>query len=202
LVSLRHHPNLPITAEDVRKLGKDSELAVKFPEEYGLGVDVYISQLDIFHQIGMDDLSLKPSNPLVFISLKLIPLDSAIVGVLLRHSRLFLLTHLFPPNCFDGKYRPPELSDCLNLLRHLAWAEYDCDEKYGKKPFPDLHWIQVSHCTDILMQNLMCPGNMNVLTFNVSPPPPPKHPCLSQPQRLKCLATPMPKIALGNYCAC
>jgi hypothetical protein len=29
----------PITADDVRKLGKDLELAVKFPEEHGFGLD-------------------------------------------------------------------------------------------------------------------------------------------------------------------
>jgi len=93
----------PITADDVRKLGKDPELTVKYPEEYGLGPDAYVAQLDIFHQIH-----------------------------------------------------------CLNLLRHLAWAEYGRDESHGKKPFSDLHWIHVSHCTDILMQNIMCTGNMDV----------------------------------------
>ncbi|KUJ08740.1 uncharacterized protein LY89DRAFT_711424 [Mollisia scopiformis] len=66
----------PITADEVRKLGKDPELAVKFPEEYGLGAEAYVAQLDIFHQIH-----------------------------------------------------------CLNLLRHLASAEYDRDPEHGKHPF-------------------------------------------------------------------
>jgi hypothetical protein len=97
----------PISADDVRRLGKDPSLAVKFPEEYGLGPDAYVAQLDIFHQIH-----------------------------------------------------------CLNLLRHLAWAEYDRDEQHGKKPYSELHWVHVSHCTDMLMQNIMCAGNTDVLTFN------------------------------------
>lgn len=97
----------PMTEEQVRKLGKDPEMAVRFPEEYGLGSEAYVGQIDVFHQIH-----------------------------------------------------------CLNLLRHLAWAEFDRDEKVGKKPYSTLHWVHVSHCTDILMQNLMCNGNLDVITFN------------------------------------
>jgi hypothetical protein len=80
---------------------------VKYPEEYDVGPDAYIAQLDIFHQIH-----------------------------------------------------------CLNFHRHLAWAEYDRDEKHGKKPFSELHWVHVAHCTDSLIQNIMCTGNVDVLTFN------------------------------------
>ncbi|KAG5789465.1 hypothetical protein H9Q69_011467 [Fusarium xylarioides] len=96
----------PITEAEVRRLGKDPELLVKFPQEYGLGDSAYMAQIDMFHQIH-----------------------------------------------------------CLNLLRHLAWAEYNRNGT-AKKPFSDLHWIHVSHCTDILMQNLMCNGNLDIITFN------------------------------------
>ncbi|KAF5964105.1 hypothetical protein FBULB1_12969 [Fusarium bulbicola] len=96
----------PITETEVRRLGKDPELLVKFPQEYGLGDNAYMAQIDMFHQIH-----------------------------------------------------------CLNLLRHMAWAEYSRNGT-AKKPFSDLHWIHVSHCTDILMQNLMCNGNLDIITFN------------------------------------
>ncbi|WXC61670.1 hypothetical protein SNK03_007544 [Fusarium graminearum] len=96
----------PITENEVRRLGKDPELLVKFPPEYGLGDNAYMAQIDMFHQIH-----------------------------------------------------------CLNLLRHLAWAEYHRNGT-AKKPFSELHWIHVSHCTDILMQNLMCNGNLDIITFN------------------------------------
>ncbi|KAF4334797.1 hypothetical protein FBEOM_11364 [Fusarium beomiforme] len=96
----------PITETEVRRLGKDPELLVKFPPEYGLGDNAYMAQIDMFHQIH-----------------------------------------------------------CLNLLRHLAWAEYERNGT-AKKPFTDLHWVHVSHCTDILMQNLMCNGNLDIITFN------------------------------------
>ncbi|KAM0233128.1 hypothetical protein ACHAP5_010483 [Fusarium lateritium] len=96
----------PISEQEVRRLGKDPELLVKFPSEYGLGDNAYMGQIDMFHQIH-----------------------------------------------------------CLNLLRHLAWAEYHRNGT-AKKPFSDLHWVHVSHCTDILMQNLMCNGNLDIITFN------------------------------------
>ncbi|KAG8670808.1 hypothetical protein FPOAC2_04111 [Fusarium poae] len=96
----------PITESEVRRLGKDPELLVKFPPQYGLGDNAYMAQIDMFHQIH-----------------------------------------------------------CLNLLRHLAWAEYHRNGT-AKKPFSELHWIHVSHCTDILMQNLMCSGNLDIITFN------------------------------------
>jgi hypothetical protein len=97
----------PITAEDVRGIGKDPELAVKFPPEYGFGDDAYVAQLDIFHQLH-----------------------------------------------------------CLNLLRHIAWGEFDRDGKTAKRPYSDLHWIHVAHCTEILRENLMCSANLDVITFN------------------------------------
>jgi hypothetical protein len=106
-ISLDTIRTFPLTAEDVMKLGKDPTITVKYPEEYGLGPDAYVGQLDVFHQLH-----------------------------------------------------------CLNLLRELAWAEYGRNETHGKKPFSDLHWLHVSHCTDLLLQNIQCTGNMDVLTFN------------------------------------
>jgi len=97
----------PITADDVRGIGKDPELTVKFPPEYGFGDDAYVAQLDLFHQLH-----------------------------------------------------------CLNLLRHIAWGEYDRDGKTAKRPYSDLHWIHVAHCTEILLENLACSANLDVITFN------------------------------------
>ncbi|KAH8911201.1 hypothetical protein BR93DRAFT_965014 [Coniochaeta sp. PMI_546] len=97
----------PITGEDVRGLGKDPELTVRFPPEYGFGDDAYVAQMDIFHQLH-----------------------------------------------------------CLNLLRHIAWGEYNRDGKTAKRPYSDLHWIHVAHCTEILRENLVCSANLDVITFN------------------------------------
>lgn len=97
----------PITANDVRGIGKDPELAVKFPPEYGFGDDAYVAQLDIFHQLH-----------------------------------------------------------CLNLLRHIAWGEFDRDGVTAKRPYSDLHWIHVAHCTEVIRENLVCGANLDVITFN------------------------------------
>lgn len=104
--SLEYIRTFPITAAQVRKLGKNPDIAVKFPPEYGLGDDAYMAQIDLFHQLH-----------------------------------------------------------CLNLLRHLAWNEYDRNGT-AKKPYSDVHWVHVSHCTDILVQNLMCTGSLDIITFN------------------------------------
>ncbi|KAM3476226.1 hypothetical protein MY8738_007027 [Beauveria namnaoensis] len=96
----------PITSAQLRRLGKDPAVSVKFPPSYGLGDDAYMAQVDVFHQIH-----------------------------------------------------------CLNLLRHQAWKAYDHEAAIRREPYRPLHWIHVSHCTDILLKNIMCTGSVDVVTY-------------------------------------
>ena len=44
-----------ITAEQVRRLGKDPAKTVKYPADYGIGDDAYMAGLDVFHQLHCFD---------------------------------------------------------------------------------------------------------------------------------------------------
>lgn len=96
----------PISEAQVRKLGKDPKLSVKFPSDYGLGDDAYMGQIDMFHQLH-----------------------------------------------------------CLGLLRYQAWKEYDRNATLHRKPYGKMHWAHLSHCTDILLKNIMCSGSLDIVTF-------------------------------------
>ncbi|PYH42456.1 oxidase ustYa family protein [Aspergillus saccharolyticus JOP 1030-1] len=54
---------------------------------------------------------------------------------------------------------------CLNLLRKSAFADYP-----GYEPELDVKdkmwWIHLGHCTDILLQNIRCNANTEVLTLD------------------------------------
>lgn len=42
---------IPLTADEVKAIGKDPKDVVKFPESFGLGQDAYAGRVDVFHQI-------------------------------------------------------------------------------------------------------------------------------------------------------
>lgn len=95
-----------ITKQDIVRLGKDPEIAAKYPNDYwGLGNDAYIGQLDVFHQIH-----------------------------------------------------------CLNELRSMAFADYGMEIPI-KKPHKALWWIHLRHCTDMLLQNIMCHADADIITY-------------------------------------
>ncbi|KAI3322289.1 hypothetical protein HD806DRAFT_523640 [Xylariaceae sp. AK1471] len=54
---------------------------------------------------------------------------------------------------------------CLNVLRKLAWEEFDRDGKTAKQPYEGIHWLYVGHCAEILRENVMCNANLDVYTF-------------------------------------
>lgn len=54
---------------------------------------------------------------------------------------------------------------CLNLLRHQAWKGYDHNATIHSEPYRPLHWLHVSHCTDILLKNILCAGSLDVVTY-------------------------------------
>lgn len=59
------------------------------------------------------------------------------------------------------------------MLRRTVWAEFplaenatEAERKKQSKPKTEWHWTHMSHCVDMLMQNLMCQGSADAFTFN------------------------------------
>ena len=98
---------IPISADDVVRLGKDPSIAARFPEDIGFGPDAYMAQIDVFHQIH-----------------------------------------------------------CVNVLRRLsvkALNHTKLDLSPSRLKLQELH---ISHCSYILLENLMCNANVDLITFN------------------------------------
>ena len=98
---------IPISANDVMKLGKDPSLAARFPESMGFGADAYMAQIDVFHQIH-----------------------------------------------------------CVNQLRTLAVKHLNQSAVNLSPSRHRLQELHVSHCSYILLENLMCNANVDLITFN------------------------------------
>lgn len=54
---------------------------------------------------------------------------------------------------------------CLNMLRKKAFSDFPGYELPPPKNFK-LHWLHLGHCTDILLQNIMCNANTELLTMS------------------------------------
>lgn len=98
---------IPLTAEHVRRMGKDPSEAVKIPPDWGYGDDAYFGRLDVFHQMH-----------------------------------------------------------CLDALRREVFFDHYYGKKYpgGFNTTTEFHQLHLSHCTYLLMQNIMCNANTDVYT--------------------------------------
>ncbi|KAK6536672.1 hypothetical protein TWF281_000893 [Arthrobotrys megalospora] len=70
----------------------------------------------------------------------------------------------FPPDTHLAQFDSIHQIHCLNALRKAVFFDY----YYGKKekPLNRLHWIHLSHCAGIILQNLMCQANLDIITLN------------------------------------
>ena len=96
-----------ISSADVLALGKDVSKVAKYPDDFGLGPDAYVAELDVLHQIH-----------------------------------------------------------CLNALRRDVYFSHYFGSKYPDGQPSELHRIHSDHCIYVLLQNLMCNANVDVITLD------------------------------------
>ncbi|KAJ8121333.1 hypothetical protein ONZ43_g2184 [Nemania bipapillata] len=95
-----------VSGDDVRRVGKDASKAVKYDSAWGFGDDLYMVEVDVFHQIH-----------------------------------------------------------CLNVLRKGLVTNYDYywGRRWGFEPPLDFK-THIRHCMSLLLQNLMCDADVEIIT--------------------------------------
>jgi Mycotoxin biosynthesis protein UstYa len=96
-----------ISGADVLALGKDVSKVAKYPDDFGLGPDAYVAELDVMHLIH-----------------------------------------------------------CLNALRRDVYFSHYFGSKYPDGQPSELHRVHSDHCIYVLLQNLMCNANVDVITLD------------------------------------
>ena len=54
---------------------------------------------------------------------------------------------------------------CINALRKVAFEDF-FDETPKRRRRGEIHYIHLRHCTDMLLQNVMCHADADLVTFN------------------------------------
>lgn len=54
---------------------------------------------------------------------------------------------------------------CLNLLRKSAFSTYNLPPTSPAPHVSKLDWIHLQHCTDMLMQHLLCTADTGLITY-------------------------------------
>ena len=65
-------------------------------------------------------------------------------------------------NAYMGSLDAQHQVHCLNVLRTKAFADSD---GHSSSPYSPYEWTHLSHCTDILMQNLLCYADPGIVTY-------------------------------------
>ncbi|KAK2747201.1 hypothetical protein FQN55_005196 [Onygenales sp. PD_40] len=72
----------------------------------------------------------------------------------------------FGPNAYMAQLDVMHQIHCLNLLRKAAFATYPGYEPSGMdEPDSKKWWIHASHCVDMLLQNIKCNANTDLITL-------------------------------------
>ncbi|RYP35510.1 hypothetical protein DL767_003764 [Monosporascus sp. MG133] len=144
---------LIISADDVRALGKDPEVAVRIPEELGYGSDAYIAQTEVFHHLHCLDMLRRETNYAHYYEEKERPFPGGA-----QHQ-----AHI--GHCFDVLAQAIKCTGSVDMITFNWVEEWD-------QPFPDFANHKVCRDFDALLEWV----NANAMESEVfqkmkSPPP-------------------------------
>ncbi|KAJ6261179.1 hypothetical protein Dda_3846 [Drechslerella dactyloides] len=71
----------------------------------------------------------------------------------------------FPPDTHIALLDTAHQIHCLNALRKAVFSDHYRDKAKEMKK-NRLHWVHLSHCAGVLLQNLMCQATLDVVTLN------------------------------------